>query len=331
MPRSSAKSKVSPPTLPAGSSQPASVNCPASQVYAPGSRRCWISAASESGTERWPHSKRSVNRRLAMMTYARACAANATSASTCSSGASSSSSSSTPMASPRLVTGANTRVPSALVLRARPIGWPARARASSPPTAPARRSRHLGARGRAAAGVAEPDERVAAEVRDEERDLAGSSSLARRSPRTSAAENGGASSTADEQLREVEVRRGPVFHRRNLERRPRTADGSRRRKSRPRPRHQRRRLGQGPRVARTPAVSSGSQSALRRRWGKSYPGAPERSPSCAPHRVRLLEIPDEFTDTPPAARRGRAAAGARRHAVPRLREGRRAATPGRTT
>ena len=32
MPRSSAKSNVSPPTLPAGSSQPAIVNCPASHV-----------------------------------------------------------------------------------------------------------------------------------------------------------------------------------------------------------------------------------------------------------------------------------------------------------
>ena len=53
---------------PAGSSQAASVNCPASQVKEPGSRRCWISAASDSGTERWPHSKRSVNRRLAMTT-----------------------------------------------------------------------------------------------------------------------------------------------------------------------------------------------------------------------------------------------------------------------
>ena len=69
--RSSAKSKVSPPTSPAGSSQPASVNWPASHVYALGSRRCWISAASERGTERCPHSKTSVNRRLAMTTYAK--------------------------------------------------------------------------------------------------------------------------------------------------------------------------------------------------------------------------------------------------------------------
>src|SRR3954451_12035181 len=61
--RSIAKSNVSPATSPAGSSHAASVNCPASHVNASGSRRCWTSAASNSGTDRWPHSKRSVNRR----------------------------------------------------------------------------------------------------------------------------------------------------------------------------------------------------------------------------------------------------------------------------
>ena len=33
---------------------------PASQVKAPGNSRCWISAANDNGTERCPHSKRSV-------------------------------------------------------------------------------------------------------------------------------------------------------------------------------------------------------------------------------------------------------------------------------
>ncbi len=76
--RSSEKSKVSPPIALAGSSQPAKVNCPASHVYASGSSRCWISAASESGIECCPQLNRSVYRRFAMITYANAFAANAT-------------------------------------------------------------------------------------------------------------------------------------------------------------------------------------------------------------------------------------------------------------
>ena len=134
---------------------------------------CWISAASERGTERWPHSKRSVNRRLAMTTYARACAANATSASTCSSGASPRRSSSTPMASPRLVTGANTRVPSAPCSSDDRLGGQRAPGRASHQRHPLGGLVTLRARGRAVAGVAEPDQRVAAEVRDEERNLAG--------------------------------------------------------------------------------------------------------------------------------------------------------------
>ena len=37
-------------------------------MKAPGNSRCWISA-SDNGTERWPHSKRSVYRRFAITTY----------------------------------------------------------------------------------------------------------------------------------------------------------------------------------------------------------------------------------------------------------------------
>ena len=80
-------------------------------------------------------------------------------------------SSSTPIASPRLVTGANTRAVRAVFDARRLGGERAAVRASH--------QRHalgglaaLSARGGAAAGVTEPDERMAAEVRDEERHLA---------------------------------------------------------------------------------------------------------------------------------------------------------------
>ena len=106
-------------------------------------------------------------------------------------------SSSTPMASPRLVTGANTRVPSALVST---LDRLRRERAA----VRASRQRHplgglppLRARGGRAAGVAEPDERLAAEVGDEEGDLARAQRArpgARRGRRRR--RTGGASSTA---------------------------------------------------------------------------------------------------------------------------------------
>ena len=81
-------------------------------------------------------------------------------------------SSSTPMASPRLVTGANTRVPPApCSTTTRLPGERAPVRAV-PPAARARRSRAPCVRAAAlAAGVAEPDQRLAAEVGDEERHL----------------------------------------------------------------------------------------------------------------------------------------------------------------
>ena len=129
--RSSEKSKVSPPTSPAGCSQ-ARVNCPASHVKEPGNSRCWISAASDNGTERCPHSKRSVYRRFAMTTYAKKCAARATSATVCATGKSSSPNSRTPTASPRLVTGANNRAPPSSTITS--TVWAANARACGVPT-----------------------------------------------------------------------------------------------------------------------------------------------------------------------------------------------------
>ena len=52
--RSTLKSNVSPPTSPAGSSHPASVNWPPSQVYEAGRSRCWSSASNESGANAAP-------------------------------------------------------------------------------------------------------------------------------------------------------------------------------------------------------------------------------------------------------------------------------------
>ena len=130
--RSSEKSNVSPPISPAGCNQAASVNCPASHVKAPGNSRCWISAANDNGTERCPHSKRSVYRRFAMTTYAKKCAAKATSATVCSTGKSSSTNSRTPTASPRLVTGANSRAPPSSTITS--TAWAANARPCGDPT-----------------------------------------------------------------------------------------------------------------------------------------------------------------------------------------------------
>ena len=130
--RSREKSKVSPPISPAGCSQAARVNCPASQVKEPGNSRCWISAANDSGTDRCPHSKRSVYRRFAITTYAKKCAARATSVTVCSTGKSSSPNSRTPTASPRLVTGANKRAPPFSTITSTP--WAANARPCGVPT-----------------------------------------------------------------------------------------------------------------------------------------------------------------------------------------------------
>ena len=78
--RARLKSNVSPAMPAAGSSQPASVNDPASQVWGPGSSRCWISADRLNGRVRCPHSYRSVCRRLAITTNASRCASRAISA-----------------------------------------------------------------------------------------------------------------------------------------------------------------------------------------------------------------------------------------------------------
>ena len=56
--------------LAAGSSQPESVNAAASHVRGPGTSRCWISADRLKERLRWPHSNRSVCRRLAITTNA---------------------------------------------------------------------------------------------------------------------------------------------------------------------------------------------------------------------------------------------------------------------
>src|SRR4051812_35232098 len=81
--------------------------------------------------------------------------------------------------------------------RSRPSNvWLAGARCSRP-RARARRFPGLErARGRIAAGVVDPDQRPAAEVRDEEGDIRRAERAGSRSPTTSAAATGGASSTA---------------------------------------------------------------------------------------------------------------------------------------
>ena len=75
--RARLKSNVSPAMPAAGSSQPARVKAPASQVCGPGSSRCWISADRLNGRVRWPHSYRSVCRRLAITTNPSRCASRA--------------------------------------------------------------------------------------------------------------------------------------------------------------------------------------------------------------------------------------------------------------
>ena len=70
----------------AGSSQADSVKEPPSQVKAAGSSRRWISAGRVNGVLRWPHSKRSVWRRFAIITKPSRCAVRAISATTSAAG-----------------------------------------------------------------------------------------------------------------------------------------------------------------------------------------------------------------------------------------------------
>ena len=173
MSRSSAKSKVSPPTLPAGSSQPASVNWPASQVYdarqqavldlggeRQGNRalapleEVGEPAVGDDDVRQGVRGERDLGQHLFVRRLAEQELEHADGF---------------PAVGHRREHAGAVRA----VFDARPPARRARARASCPD------QRHplgglvtLRARGCAAAGVAEPDERVAAEVGDEERHLA---------------------------------------------------------------------------------------------------------------------------------------------------------------
>jgi hypothetical protein len=84
------------------------VNALASHVKAAGRSRRWISADKVKGVLRWPHSNRSLCRRLEITTYASTSAVLTTSAKTSGPGSVGKDSSRSPMASPRSVTGAST-------------------------------------------------------------------------------------------------------------------------------------------------------------------------------------------------------------------------------
>jgi hypothetical protein len=74
MARPRLSSKVSPPRFAVGSNHAESVKEPPSHVNAEGSSRRCISAGRVNGVLRWPHSKRSVWRRFAMITDPNRCA-----------------------------------------------------------------------------------------------------------------------------------------------------------------------------------------------------------------------------------------------------------------